>query len=225
MIAILLSGSASAQLVEGVMVSELTSPKMETKMTMTTWIKGDKSVVEMDSKMGKMKMFTDQTAGTMTMVMEAQKMGMVMDMKKMAETEKKMTSGDSIPPVVKATGEKQTISGHICERYSITNHKGDQSSWWMTDDVPQSLITAIRSAYDNRNGMSRGKTHSALGSELEKLFRRGLVPIRIESNKDGKTESTFTFIKFEKRSIDDSVFIVPSDIKIMQMPAGMSGGQ
>lgn len=218
-IAILLCTTGFAQMFEGVITMEITSPKMEKAMIIVTSIKGGNSMAEMQMPQGSMKMYTNQASGKMTTVMESVKMGMEMDMK----VKTKSVSKDA-PPKVEATGEKKVISGHSCELYRLTAHDGRQSNWWMTDDIPKSILNSLREIYKNSKGAVPGGNAGTGAVAIEKMFQRGLAPIAIEMLKDGKPETTITFIKYEKKHLDDSIFVIASDIKIQPMPS-MGGGQ
>ena len=113
---LLIAGTVFAQAFEGTMTMEMSVAQMGTqKISMTVSVKGDKSVSDMQMpSVGAMKMYVDQKAETMTMVMPSMKMGMVTDLKKAAEMAKK--NQDTIPPTITATGEKKTINGHNSER-------------------------------------------------------------------------------------------------------------
>jgi hypothetical protein len=216
---LLFSANGFAQMFEGVITMEITSPKMKKSMTLITSMKGDKSMAEMQMPQGSMKIYTDQASGKITTVMESMKMGMEMDMNVMA----KSVSKDD-PPKVEATGEKKIISGHSCELYRLTAHDNKQSNWWMTGDLPRSILNSLREIYKNSKGSLPGGNAGTGAVAIEKMFQKGLAPIEIDMLKDGKAESSITFIKYEQKHIDDSIFVIASDIKIQPMPA-KGGGQ
>ena len=217
----LVSASSFAQSFEGTISMEVSSQSMGDKpIPMTISTKGDKSAIQIDAPQGSMTMIMDRSTDKMTMIMAAQKMGMEMDMKKMEEKAGKSESKSE----VKETDERKMINGYNCRLFIVTSEKAGASNWWMTKDLPKSMISALKSAYKHGSmGMMRGK--STNNHEIEELFEKGWLPIRMEMNKDGKSESSLTFLKYEQKSLDDSIFAIPTDIKIMQMPAGMGGGQ
>ena len=214
------SANSFAQAFEGTISMEVSAASFGDKpipMSMST--KGEKSLIQIEIPQGNMAMYIDRASNKMTMVMAAQKMGMEMDMKKMEEMAKKSDDESS----VKETDQKKTINGYNCELYIVTSEKSGVSNWWMTKDLPKSMIAALRNAFKNGGlGMSRGRK-GGISHEIEELFEKGWLPIRMETIKDGKAESTVTFVKYEQKKLDDSIFILPSDITIMQMPAGMGG--
>ena len=217
-ITLLLISNASAQMFEGMIMMEITSPKFDKPMTMTISTKGDHSMFVMQMPQGNINLYIDKASQKITMVMAAMNMGMEMPMTK----PDKSTAGAA--PKVEEIGDKQMINGHSCELYRVTAQNGNQSNWWVTDDLPKSLLNSMKGVYNNSGSAMRSTKGSAPGSEaIEAMFNKGLMPIRVEMLKDGKPATTMTFVKYEQKHLDDSVFIVPSDIKIQQMPAGMGG--
>ena len=220
-IALFITANAFAQSFEGTLTMEVSSQSFGDKaIPMSISTKGDKSVIHIDAPQGSMTMIMDRSTNKMTMVMAAQKMGMEMDMKKMEEMAGKAEDKTS----VKATGESKVINGYKCELYTVSSEKGGLSNLWMTKDLPKSMTTALMNAFKHGSmGFSRGRK-SGSSAVIEELFEKGLLPIRMEStSKEGKIESSVTFLKYEQKSLDDSIFAIPTDIKIMQMPAGMGG--
>jgi hypothetical protein len=196
-ITLLFSANIFAQKFEGTMTTLMTSSKLDQPMTMITSVKGDKSVMEMQTPQGNIKMYMDQSSKKKTTVMESMKMGMESDMKK---TEPASTSSNSKPPVIKNTGEKKAISGHNCECYHVITQNGDESNWWMTDDAPKPLLAALRDIYDRSNSGMRKEKIGPSAEAIEVMFKKGLMPIVVESlNKDVKPETTMTFVSFEQK--------------------------
>lgn len=220
LLVLLLSVNSFAQGFEGVLQIEISSVKMgDSKMTLTTYCKGDKSMTEMNMPQGNMKMYMDQKTHKSIMVMEAMKMGMEMDMDKAQEKKK---NSDDASPTVQTTGETKIINGHSCELYKVTTTKGDQSNWWMTKDVPKSMLASLKNIYNNGAG---GFKKQGPGREaIEAMFKKGLAPIQIEMIKEGKIETTMTFVKFEEKDVEDSMFKIPDGITVQKMP-NMGGGE
>ena len=164
---LLLSATGFAQRFEGVITMEVTTPKTD-KTTIITSTKGDKSLTEVTSPMGNIKVYLDQSAGKSTMVMG--KMGMETDLNTPND---KKPSDASKPPTVIATGEKQVINGYNCERYHATTDKGDQSDWWMTGDLPKSILNTMKSAFDKGlSGGMRNQKRGPMGEAVEEMFKK-----------------------------------------------------
>jgi hypothetical protein len=216
-IVLFLSATASAQMFEGTITMEVLSPRMQKPVTIVTNIKGDKSMSVMPmGPQGNMKVYTDKASGKMTSVMGT--MGMSMDMKPANEKAKKTL--DSM--TIEATGEKRAINGHDCELYHVTVN-GKHSNWWVTGDLSKSLLQALQSIYQSGGGTMHSK--GSFGEEaFDQIFKKGLMPMRIESSDGGKSSTTMTIVGYEQKHLDDSIFIIPSDVKIQSMP-GMGGGQ
>ena len=173
---LLFSANAFAQMFEGVITMEITSLRMEKAMTMVISTKGDRSMAEMQMPQGNMKMYIDKAAGKMTTVMESMKMGMEMNLEKAKEIGKE-NKEDAKPPKVEATGEKKVINGHSCQLYRVTTHEDSQSNWWMTDDLPKSILNSLRAVYNSSGGAMRNKNGGIGAAAIEEMFKKGLVPI------------------------------------------------
>jgi hypothetical protein len=217
---LLFSSSSFAQKFEGAITMEITSAKLQQPMTMVIATKGERSTMTMQLPTGNMKLYFDQEAEKMTMVMGT--MGMETDLKKAKEKVKEKTKNVSETKVV-ATGEKKVINGHTCELYRVTGKDSSQSNWWMTDDLPKSLLNSLHSIYNNSGKASMaGKTHGPGAEVIAEMFKKGLVPIKFETLKDGNVETTMTFVSYEQKHLDDSEFMIPKDVIIRPMP-DMSG--
>ena len=222
LVALLLTTNSFAQGFEGVVKMEISSPKMgDSKMTLTTYCKGDKTMTEMNMPQGNMKMYMDQKTHKSTMVMEAMKMGMEMNTSEAQTIVKNQKDSSSSPVKVEGTAERKVISGHNCELYHVTMTNGDQSNWWMTKEVPKSVLASLKNIYNN--GAAGMKKQGPGNEAIETMFRKGMAPIQIEMIKDGKPETTITFVQYEQKDIEDSMFKIADDIKIQQMPAGLGG--
>jgi hypothetical protein len=216
-IILLLSANSFAQGFEGIIKMEMTSPKMgDSKMTMTTYIKGDKSMTEMNMPQGSMKVYMDQKTHKSIMVMEAMKMGMEMNTADAQEIAKKHYDTAASAIKVEETSERKAISGHSCQLFRVTMSNGDQSNWWMTNEVPKSVMASLKNLYNNGWGKKKVGPNS---EAIEAMFKKGLAPIQIETVRDGKSEATITFVQYEQKDIENSMFKIADDIKIQQMPA------
>jgi len=222
-LALLFCSKASAQLFEGVINMEISSPILEKPMTMAISVKGDRSMTAMQTSKGNMNMYFDKASGKLTTVLGSMKIGFEMDMKQAQDTSRKSAQDTSLA-TIEATGEKQVISGHHCELYHVTNASSELSNWWTAADLPKSLLNSLKAIYDN---IGKGGTQGLNGpgsAAIQAMFKRGLMPVQVESIRDGKPETTITFLKHEQKHLDDSVFAIPADVKIRSMP-NLGGGQ
>ena len=208
--------NAFAQGFEGTISMEIATAKTGDKtIPMSISTKGDKSLIKVDGPMGAMNMYTDRKLEKITMVMPAQKMGI--SMSTAAKTEK--GSDDS---KVTVTEKKKMINGYNCQLYTVTSEKsGTVTDMWLTGDLPKSMAFAFKNAFSNPGG----RNSKSLSPAIEEIFKKGLLPIQFEVKKDGKTESTVNFLSYKEEKLDDSVFVIPSDIKVRDMPAMGGGGK
>ncbi|HET9136841.1 MAG TPA: DUF4412 domain-containing protein [Candidatus Kapabacteria bacterium] len=215
---ILLSSTLRAATAEGTITMTMTSPQLGGKeVPVTVNVKGDKAMIQMDvPQAGSIKVFSDNTTGKTVFVMEAMKMGF-----EMPKAEPKASTQQANVP--KPTGEKKTINGHYCEKYSSTNADGTEIDMWLTTDMPKDLGALLRNAFAGAlTAMSRGKNSDGTSAYAE-LFSGGKLPVEIDMLKGGVVQATVTYNKYELKSLSDALFTVPTDINIQQMPAGMGG--
>ncbi len=216
-----LAGSVLAAGFEGVIKMEVTTPmSADKKIPMTVSIKDKKSLVEMEApQVGKMMIFTDQSTHKATMVMTAMKMGFSMDIDAAKEMVKDHKMGAPV-----ATGQKKTINGHSCELYTMDNNGDGTIEMWMTSDIPKDIAQALHESMSGmQGGMNKGKNVNS--EAFMALAEKGLFPCEtIVKDKSGKQQAQMDLLSFEKKSLSDDLFTVPSDIKIQPMPTGMGGG-
>lgn len=213
---VVLYANANAQGTGIEITSKMTSPMMGgNPMPMVVDIKGDKAVTTMNNPMGEMKVYTDNSTHKTVLVMGG-KTGYEVDAKKAEELA--AAKKDSIVPV--ATGQKKTINGYNCELYTATSSDAD-FEMWMTSDFPKDITEAMKkfSSGGGIGGMRGGKANP-FGSLMEK----GLAPVQTDVKNKGQLMASIEFVKYERKSLDDAMFIVPSDVTIQPMPA-MMGGQ
>jgi len=205
-----------AQTFEGVVTWEMSIPMLgDQKIPVTISIKGDKTVSVMDVPMqGSMKMYSDRASKKMTIVQEAQKQGMEMDMAKMEEMKKNLPD-TSIP---KPTGKKDKIKGYNAEEYSTTTDGGIEVDLWLSKDMPKEVAAGINSS--NESNMQT-QLNSSKNTVFKELFKKGYAPLRTVVKKDGDVQMTMEFTKVESKKLNDSLFVIASDITIQKMDPSM----
>lgn len=177
---------------------------------MTMNIKGDKFEIDMDAGVqGLIRMYPDRANNKMTMVMDAQKMGMVRPMAPDAPA----TEGATPKTIdLKATGQKSTVGGHAAELYILTTPT-ESINMWMSKDFSPEIVAGLHAAMENNTRGSREQKQA-----FRDLAEKGYFPVKIE----GKDGGSLELVKVEPKSLPDSTFQVASDITMM--PAGMGGG-
>jgi hypothetical protein len=199
----------------------------EKGQAMTQTIKGSQVRTDMSGDRGRQgAMIMDASAKTMTMLMTEQKMYMKMDLNKMAEKMDDMDHDDKTPPKLTDTGKSETIAGKTCEVYRFASEAGKPENMEMC--VAKGMGYFMGGAAGPM-GMGRGGRRNlaaeiAANPEYTKLYKDGFFPLRVSRLEDGKVKNEMTVTKIDAKSVDASLFTVPSDYQEMKMPAGMGPG-
>ncbi len=185
-------------------------------------IKGQKTETEMEmGAMGSMKSYSDGKKSYGLSIMGGMKNGFVMDMPSDSATnamsQKQLGDVD-----LKPTGKKETIAGHPAEEYVLTgvNMKGMifDMSIWAAADFPKSFQEILYNSMKNSPGQDSKQTKA-----MKQFADKGLVPVRMVMKKDGEVAVTTEFVKYEQKSLDDALFIPPTDVTFKPIPK-MGGG-
>ncbi|MDO9543061.1 MAG: DUF4412 domain-containing protein [Kiritimatiellia bacterium] len=181
--------------------------------TMTMSVKGQNARIDLPAS--QMSSIIDAKKGKMFTLLHKQKQVMVIsldDLKKSAALAGQ--SSGQVKPAVTKTGKVETIQGYKCAEYDFTGG-GDNPAkikCWITEEVDDSEMEVVRS-FGGRMGGLFGF------NDVQKP--KGMV-IRSESKmkiagRDVTNESKVLSIK--RGSVADSVFAIPADYKIMELPA------
>ncbi|HEY3876085.1 MAG TPA: DUF4412 domain-containing protein [Candidatus Kapabacteria bacterium] len=202
---------------EGTITWSMTLPMMgdDEKHSMIVNVKGDKSETEVDmGAMGTFKSYVDK-ATNKSYIVVGPKMGYTMDLKN--------DSGSSSGPALdlKPTGKTKTIAGYAAQEYLLKGMEGiDQMSLWVSPDVPKEL----REGFHNSFG-SNQRADPKQNQAINQLIDKGLTPVGVDAQKDGELAMSMELVKFEKKPLDDALFVPPADIKFQPMPQmGGHGG-
>ena len=215
--------SAQSGAFEGVVVYKMSGSGDNAEMTQM--YKGTKSRTEINSKGQAAAMIMDLTTGSMTTLMPAQKMYMVMDFRKMGEALKGLSSSKdeqgkrnggapAQAPSIKATGRTEVVAGHDCEWY-VFGDKGDT-------EICAAKGLGFFAFGQSPMGGAGGSTGAlaALGANADyvKLFKDGFFPLKMMQNQRGKNQVVMEATKVEKKSLDASLFVPPPDYTEMKIP-------
>ena len=164
---------------------------------------------------GMMKTFVlnENNHKKMYMAMEAMKMGMVMDVP--PDT---ATAADAQTTGLTKTGKSAVIAGHHADEYLLKTAEGDLSVW-ASADFPKGLREEMANSMKDQP-----RQNQATSSAFMELASKGLMPVRIVMSKDGETAMSMELVSFEQKSLPDSLFVPPTDIKYRPMPTGAGGG-
>jgi hypothetical protein len=167
-------------------------------------IKGDRLRIDVNSgntKMGSVYMLA--TNGKMQMVMPA--MHMYMD-PPVSTGQAAIDARAKTKTSIKATGRMETIAGYQCEHYTITGGDGQY------DACLSKQLGTFMAPMSPMGARGRG---AASGDVLDMLGGNAF-PLKIQ--KVGG-ETSFEVTKIEKKSLDDSMFSVPSDYRKVDLSA------
>jgi len=206
---------ASVVLADMTVVQKLQSDLMpgaqQNIMTMT--VKGQKARIDLPAS--QMSSIIDAKEGKMFTLLHKQKQIMVVsldDLKKNAELTAKAEQGKE-KSAIKKTGKVDTIQGYKCAEYEIlgAGENAAKIKCWITEDVDDTEMEVVRSF--------GGKMGGLFGfNDVQKP--KGMI-VRSESKmkiagRDVTSASEVLSIKREP--VADSIFVIPADYKLMEMP-------
>jgi hypothetical protein len=183
---------------EGEITMSITDPAKPPK-TITYDVKGTKLRFDSPAEAGPMSggyAIFDTQAKKMTMVDDAKKTAMVMDVGAMG-TNPAAPTGPK--PTVEKTGKSDTVAGYSCDIIKVTEANGDKADVCVAKGISFPAM---------------GGRHSAgWMSSLEDSF-----PLRaITTDASGKEKSHMEVTKVDKKSIDDARFQVPAGYQTVSM--------
>ncbi|MGH7516835.1 MAG: DUF4412 domain-containing protein [Gemmatimonadales bacterium] len=162
---------------------------------------------------GGMYMLMDATSGKMMSVMPAQKVYMTMDLQAMGEQMKQQHGGHKKHAAkagkITKTGKTETIAGHKCEHYLM----GEQQD----SDVCAAKGLGMFMGGNAAGGMGRAFTLPAGYEEYAEFAKDGFLPLKVSAIRNGKEEVVMEATRVEKKSLDASLFAVPTGYQEMDM--------
>ena len=199
----------------------------QTNAEMTYFLKGKHTRIETkiaNLPEGSAVMLWDLDAGKIVTLMPSKKMYMTMDMKSAAEDMKQMKKSqgqeDVEFPKLTPTGKQETIAGYTCEH------------WLMGENQDIDMCVAKGLGYFGMGGQSAGGLSSlkslafspkmlaaaAAHPEWVKFLNGGAFPLKLSAMRDGKVTMTMEATRIDKKPLDDSLFVIPTDYKEFSMP-------
>jgi hypothetical protein len=219
-----LRGLYAQKTFEGTITWTMTMAQMgdDEKLPMIINIKGNKSETEISfGAMGSVKTYSNlETKKTYTCAdMGGRKMNYVADMDDPDIKKAAQKATDSLD--LKPTGKKETIAGHSAEEFLLTGIKAQgatvDASIWAASGFPKDIQESLSQSL-NKQGQDPKQTKA-----FRQLADKGLVPVRVVMRKGGEVAMSMEFVKYEQKSLDDSVVTPPADVKFSPMPK-MPGG-
>lgn len=189
---------------EGVVTFQMTMGQ-QGNQSMQYSIKNGKARWDISTPGGEMFMLLKDGGKTMDMVMPTRQMYMERANGDMA------AKADSAQTKLTWTGKKETIAGYECEHATLTDQDGSPTDICLAKGL--GVFVGMGGSPGGRGGMGAGGDWQG---HLGEMF-----PLKVEHNGQVVLQAT----KVEKKSLDDSMFEVPSGFHKMSMPMGGRGGE
>ncbi len=193
-------------------------------------IKGTRTRIETQLSQGGTQtgvVLMDLSAGSQMMLMPQTKTYMSLDLNKdgkFQEMVEKMAqkAGEDGGDLSKisSTGQTETIAGHTCQHWVI----GDQQQ----TDVCLARGLGFFGGGGQSGGIFEQLKNLAMGDkvkaqlnanpEFAKFVEGGAFPLKISQVENGQSKIVMEVTSVERKSLDDSLFSVPSDYKKMEIP-------
>jgi hypothetical protein len=178
-------------------------------------IKGDKIRIEMPGQKGMGGMIIEPAKKETMVLMDDQKMYMVMTMPDVQQQAMEAKGGDA---KLEKTGETEKILGYTAEKY-ISTYEGTKTELWLAEGLGSFM--SFRGGNPMMGG--RGGGPAPQGWEAA-LANKDLFPLRVISRgKDGKESFKMEATAINKQSLPDSLFTPPADYQKFDMGGMMKG--
>lgn len=179
--------------------------------TMTIYIKGAKAKIE---NMGpSVSEIVDIDSGKIFMINATQKTVMVMSAENMKQFAGLMgQSGAAANISAQKTGNSKTINGYSCEEYKITmsGMVSSETSAFISEEIDTQDMERFRKFSEDLSKQFGGLPANIKGFPVVSDTKLTIM---------GKVVSSHTELaSISKDSIPDSMFVVPSDYKVTEMP-------
>jgi len=201
-----------AQTFEGVVSYQVTTDKGT--MDMTQSYKGGKVRTETRGA----TMLTDPQAGTQTMIMDQQKMYMVMDLKDMAERAKGMmkNKSDTASPKITAEGTHETIAGKTCDNYLVVTQVTREIC--VAKGMGNIMMAGGGGMGPGGQGGPGMDPGAVIHPEYAAFFKEGFFPLKLSDVEGTNKKVKLLATKVEAKSLDASLFEVPAGYTEFKMP-------
>lgn len=204
---------------EGTVTYRMTAEGMT--MTMTQMTKGSKvrTEMEMPGMPGPMFVLMDMEKELMQTVMPSMGMYMEMNLKQITdqiEMTPEMRESMGQTPEIERLGTSDEIAGIPCQNYRISQGEHQMEGC---------IATGMGFFMGGAGGgpAAQGGPLAGLGVDFSKLaaeFTGGMMPLRIRMQENGAWSTVMEATAVERKSLDDSLFVLPSGLRKMTMPGG-----
>ncbi|MEO6726844.1 MAG: DUF4412 domain-containing protein [Blastocatellia bacterium] len=214
---------------EGTITAKM-MPGSERPMEAHYAIKGPRIRVETQLAQGGSAMgvvLMDLSAGTNIMLMPQTKTYMSMNQdsgkfKEMADAAAKISGEANTGDLYKVTntGQTETVAGYSCQHWLMGSKK--QTDVCLAKGLGQtgSILDQLKTL-----GLDeQAKAQIQANPEFLKFAESGAFPMKMSQIENGQSKMIMEVTNVERKTLDDSLFAVPSDYKKMEIP-GMPGNK
>ena len=213
---------------EGKVSLKMTSARNQPQ-TITYNIKGDKIRIEMPGQSTMGGLIMDTTKKETMMIMDQQKMYMVMAMPDPAASPGRAEkSGEA--PTLKKTGESERILGYLAEKY-VSTFQNATTDLWLAEGLGAFMSFSNSGPMGGRRGGGGAPT---LQAWERALAGKDLFPLRVVGHdKEGQENFRMEVTAIEKAVLPETLFAPPTGYQKLEMgnmmqgmmPGGMPGGR
>ncbi|HUG27608.1 MAG TPA: DUF4412 domain-containing protein [Gemmatimonadales bacterium] len=204
---------------EGTVTYRMTAEGMT--MIMTQMTKGSKvrTEMEMPGMPGPMYVLMDMDSEVMQTVLPSMGIYMEMNLKQIADQvtmTPEMREAMKQSPEIERLGTTDRIAGITCHNYRFTQG---------TEQMEGCIATGMGFFMGGAGGgpPGQGGPLAGLGVDFSKLmaeFKDGMMPLRMRMKQNGTWSTVMEATAVERKSLDDSLFALPSGLRKMDMPGG-----
>jgi hypothetical protein len=215
---LLIPAALVAATFEGKVTMKMTSGRSKPQ-DITYSIKGDKVRMEIPEQKGMGGMIMDTTKREMTMIMDEQKMYMVMAL---PDSAKEAIAKREQEVTLEKTNETDTILGYKATKYLVKD-KDNETEMWLAEG-----LGTFMGMSSNRNPMARGGGTPPPAWERA-LAGKEMFPLRVvgydkgKPKKGGNEAFKMEVTAINKASLPDSMFTPPAGYQKFDMGAMMKG--
>ena len=171
----------------------------------TQSIKGQRMRMDMELRGMNVSSLYDVSGETITTLMHAQRVYMVIDLKAAAGQ-----TGTPKPPRITATGRTETIAGQHCEHYLLG------------DDQDMDVCAAKGMGFGApQGGGPMGRSPANVPGSYEQLarqFKDGFFPLKMEQVRDGQRRLVMQVKTVQRKAVPDATFALPAGYTEMKVP-------
>jgi hypothetical protein len=218
--ALLAPGLLRAASFEGKVSFKMTTARGQVQ-EMNQSIKGDKMRIEMPSQKDMGGIIVDTAKRETTMIMDTQRMYMVMAMPDPASQPSGAARTEE-PGQLEKTGETEKILGYLAQKYVATQGDNKTELW-----LAEGIGAFMGFGNGGRGGMGgrKGGGGAPAPQAWEKaLAGKDLFPLRVVTHDQGGKENfRMEVTAIEKQSLSDDLFAPPAGYQKMDMGGMMQG--